>query len=363
MAFGSQNGKFGGGFGNKNTSFGGFQNTQTNNASTQGFGNSQNTTNTGGVFGKPGNTTGGFGSNSRSQKTTSSSNGDNTSANSTANNTTTANPNNNQTNPASLNESVKTEQKANSVCIRGKISQYKTFSEKDGNYRRLLPRKIYQSIAYKQRFEDFLHSFVVTEINGTDAAGNPIQQSYVVNVHGSTNYGASLVDNEEVEVKGKFTHDNILMASSISVIKGNIAIPIKIQHSVKNIVIATLAIILILFGIIGFASMDSGNSISDFFNSVWSFITAMFAIYVILLILYVISQFTRIGFMTRLLSGGRKSSPLLSMLIIAFILTLLLYNVFGIGTIVTSALSGILGAVGPVIVLIIALILLFKIFK
>lgn len=375
MAFGNQNGKFGGGFGNKNTSFGDFENTKNGNSSTGvfgnsnntnnnggGFGNSSNTNNNGGGFGTSRNTTGGFGSSTWKPTVTPPSNGGNVPGNGTGNSTT-VNPNNTQTNPATLNNPIQTKQKSNLVYIRGKISQYKTFSEKDGNYRRLFPRKLYQSIAYNQRFEDYLHSFVVTEIQGTDAAGNPIQQSYVVNVHGSTNFGASLVDNEEVEVKGKFTHDNILMASSINVIKGSTAIPIKFQRSVKNIAITIFAVALILFGIIGFASMGNGNSLSGFFNNVWSFITSMFAIYVILLILYVISQFTRIGFMTRLLSGGRRGSPLIAMLVIAFILTLLLYNVFGLGTIFTSALSGILGAVGPIIVLIIAIILLIKIFK
>ena len=51
------------------------------------------------------------------------------------------------------------------------------------------------------------------------------------------------------------------------------------------------------------------------------------------------------------------------MLVIAFILTLLLYNVFGLGTIMASTLSGALSAVGPIIVMIIGLVILFKAFR
>jgi len=100
-------------------------------------------------------------------------------------------------------------------------------------------------------------------------------------------------------------------------------------------------------------------------DKIWNFITTMIAVYVVLLILYVIASFTRIGFMTRLLSGGRgrRSSPLITILVIAFIITLLLYNVFGLGNAIASMLSGVLGAVGPIIVMIIGIVILFKAFK
>lgn len=356
MAFGSQNGRSSGGFGSK--SGGSFGNNSTNSNGTgfssnrkSYFGGTQNDTGKNNGFGS--NTTQSFGTGSQQQANTGASAGN------------TQSHQRSTTNASSPNKTTAvTSQKAFALSsIRGKISQYRTYSDKSGNYRRLLPRKIYQALVYRQRFEDLLHSFTVTEIQGTDSAGNPIQQKYVVNVHGSTNYGATLTDNEEVEVTGKFTHDNIMMAREIQVINGNIATPIKFQRSVKLIALTCIVAALFIFGIIGFASMDSGDSISGFMNNVWSFITTMFAIYVVLLVLYVVSMFTRIGLMTHLLSGGRKSSPFLTMLIIAFILTLILYNVFGLGAMVTSTLSGALNIIGPFIVMIIGLIILFRAFK
>lgn len=357
MAFGSQNGSTNGGFGSKN---GGVFGSNSNKMSGSGisgdgkfyFGGTQNNgTGSQSMFGSK--STSSFGASTTQQTNTGS-----------APNNTKSNQGKTVSTPISNKIPANTSAKIFSLpCIKGKISQYRTYSDKSGNYRRLLPRKIYQALVYGQRFEDLLHSFIVTEIKGSDNAGNPIQQKYVVNVHGSTNYGATLTDNEEVEVRGKFTHDNIMMAKDIRVINGSISTPIKFQRSVKLIALTCLVVALLILGIIGFASMGSGNPISGFMNNVWSFVTTMFAVYVILLILYAVSSFTRIGFMTRLLSGGRRrTSPLITMLVIAFILTLLLYNVFGLGTIMTSTLSGALSAVGPIIV-IIGVVILFKAFK
>jgi len=358
MAFGSQNGNTNGGFGSKN---GGMFGSDSNNMSGPcisgdgkiHFGGTQNNgTGNQGIFGN--NTTSNFGVGSTQQTNTAVPTTNTQSNQGKATNTPISNVSPSQT-------SAKT---FSLPCIRGKISQYKTYSDKTGNYRRLLPRKIFQALVYGQRFEDLLHSFIVTQTKGTDNSGNPIQQKYVVNVHGSTNYGATLTDNEEVEVRGKFTHDNILMARDIRVINGSVSTPIKFQRSVKLIALSVLVVALFILAIIGFSSMGSGNSISGFMNNVWSFITTMFAVYVILLVLYVVSSFTRIGFMTRLLAGGRRrSSPLLTMLVIAFILTLLLYNVFGLGSIVASTLSGALSAVGPIVVMIIGIVILLKAFR
>lgn len=358
MAFGSQNGRANGGFGSKT---GGAFGNNSNSKSGSGFsgngksyfGGTQNN-GSGDKSGFGSKATSNFGTGSTQQTSTGTPTG------------------NNQTNQGKATGThipskipSQTSAKFFSLqCIKGKISQYRTYSDKSGNYRRLLPRKVYQALVYGQRFEDLLHSFIVTEIKGSDSAGNPNQQKYVVNVHGSINYGATLIDNEEVKVTGKFTHDNVMMARDIRVINGNISTRVRFQHSVKLIALTCLIIALFVLGIIGFASMGSGNSISGFMNNVWSFITTMFAVYVILLIFYVVSSFTRIGFMTRLLAGGRRrSSPLITMLVIAFILTLLLYNVFGLGTIMASTLSGALSAVGPIIVMIIGIVILLKAIK
>lgn len=240
------------------------------------------------------------------------------------------------------------------VCIVGKVSQYRIYDGKTG-YRRLFPVRLYQSMAYGQRFEDVLHSFTVTDNNG---------RRYVVNVHGTTNYGATIVDNEKVEVTGKFTHDNILMAREVNVLNDGLVTPVKFQRAVKAIAIMWCAAILLLLGVIGLFNLG-GNSAPGFFNALWSFITTMFVVYIVLLVLYVVASFTKMGFMIRLLSGGRGrgGSPLIAMLIIAFFITLLLYNAFGIGTAVSSALTGALSAVGPIIIVIIGLIILLKAIK
>ena len=358
MSFGSQDGKSGG-FGSKSSSFG---------ANSSKKNGSDFSSNNKSYFGQTGNGTtekSGFGTNSGTSfgKTTP----QQTSTN-TGNNNASANRTSSQSNMARQSNSSNTtsNQKSKTAslkCIRGKISQYRTYSDKSGNYRRLFPRKIHQAIVYGQRFEDFLHSFTLTETQGVDRAGNPIIQKYVVNVHGSTNYGATLLDNEEVEVKGKFTNDNILMAKEICVINGSVSTPIKFQRSAKMIAVFTLValgLILLLCGL-----FSGGNSsVSGLMNTIKGFLTTMLTVYVILLILYFVSLFTRIGFMTRLLSGGRRrTSPLIAMLIIAFILSLLIYNVFGIGTAFGNAFSGALGAIGPIAIMIIGILLLFKVFK
>lgn len=369
MAFGSQNGRTGGGFGsggenifgsgsdnkggidffgNNNNSFGGSSN-GANGQSGTGFGQSSGSDQPSG-FGQKAD----FGTQAAKDR------------------------NNNPINNSSAQSGAKTSNSHTSLkkipirqknvfstsCIRGIVSSYTIYSSKSDNYRRLLPAKIYQAFAYDQRFEDLLHSFTLTETIGHDSAGLPIMQSHVVNVHGSTGYGANLTAHIEVEVTGKFTRDNILMAKEVKVINGNVATPVNFQHSVKLIALTCLAILLFALAIFGFVSIGNSSSLAGVMNTVWSFVTTMFAVYVILLILYVVSLFTRIGFMTRLLSGGRRrSSPLLTMLVIAFILTLLLYNVFGLGSIVVATLAGALDAVGPLIVTIIAIVILIKVFK
>lgn len=359
MAFGSQNGNSNGGFGSKGGGFFG----DTNNSGGFGFGSNtgfgQNTTpqtNTGFGQNTTQQTNTGFGQNTTQQNNTGA-NG-NTTGNNFGTSTVSNPPVSNKTSSATSRVKL-----SSLTCIRGKVSQYRTCSEKSGNYRRLLPRKIYQAIVYGQRFEDFLHSFTLTETKGVDNAGNPITQRYVVNVHGSTNFGATLMDNEEVEVKGKFTADNIFMASEVSVINGNVATPIKFQRSVKLTTLFVLVVVGLMLLMCGLMS-GGNNSMSAGMNVIWGFITTMFAVYVVLLILYVVSSFTRIGFMTRMLSGGRRgSSPLLTMLIIAFIITLMLYNVFGIGTAVGNLLAGALDVFGPIIVMIVGVVILLKVFK
>ena len=247
--------------------------------------------------------------------------------------------------------------------IRGKISQYRTYSDKSGNYRRLFPRKVYQAIIYGQRFEDFLHSFTLTEMQGVDGAGNPIIQKYVVNVHGSTNYGATLLDNEEVEVKGKFTSDNILMAKEIHVINGSVSTPIRFQRSVKMIVIFTLVAIGLTVLLCGLLTGGS-SSVLSIMSTIKGFLATMLTTYGTLLIIYFISLLTKSRLIARLLSGlGRHGSPFVSMLIIAFILSILSYNVFGIGTVVGNVFSRAIGAIAPIAITIIIVLLLFKAFK
>lgn len=242
------------------------------------------------------------------------------------------------------------------VCIRGKVSQYTVVNGKSGQYRRLFLRKLWQAIKYGQRLEDVLHIFTVTENVGRDDMGYSVTNTYVVNVHGSINYGASIVDHEDVEVKGRFTHDNILMAKEVNVLNGNMSTPVKFQHSVKFIAISCVIIAILL--LVLFTATGAGGSAM---GNIRDFIVTMFTIYIALLVLYLIASFTRIGFMVRLLSGGRKGkTPLLTMLIISFILTLIVYNVFGIGATIGNMIASVLGAIGPIIIVIIGVVILLK---
>lgn len=241
------------------------------------------------------------------------------------------------------------------ICIRGKVSQYKV-SDRTSGYRRLLPRKIKQAIQYGQRFEDVLHSFAVTEKSDRDAMGCCETNTYIVNIHGSTNYGASIVDNEEVEVFGQFTNDNIFMAREVKVINGTMATPVKFQRSVKLISACIIFAVCLLLGLIAALGADGGVM-----ANIGDFIVTMFVVYVILLILYLVASFSRFGIIARLSSSRKQNkSPLVAMLIVSFIVTLILYNVFGVGAAIGNMLFGALGMVGPIIIVIVAIVLLLK---
>lgn len=235
------------------------------------------------------------------------------------------------------------------VTVVGKVSQYRVSDKKDG-YRRYLPRKLSQAIFYGQRLEDHLHNFVVTEDNG---------ERHVVNVHGTTNYGAAIVDNERVEVQGKIDA-GVLLAEKVYVLNGSSRVQVKFQRDVKTITIVCCIAILLLLGLIGFGNAGSASGVG-LFTTIKNFLTTMFAVYVVLLVLYVVSLFTKLGFMLRLLGrGGRGSSPLLTMLVLSFIITLLLYNVFGLGSMLAGLFSSALSAVGPIAIVIIGIVLLVK---
>lgn len=239
-------------------------------------------------------------------------------------------------------------------CIRGKVAQYSSTGKEDGQYRRLLPVKIYQAIVYRQRLEDVLHRFTIRVEQGEDALGYQKYTDIPVNVHGTISGGLQIVDNAEVEVHGKY-RNGVLMADSIYVINNGYESKVGFQHSVKAITYGILSAIMLAF-ICFVAASTNGNFIAN----IKEFCTVWFVIAAVLTVLYLITSLTKIGLLTRMFSNRRRSFPLLGILLISLALAFLFVNYFGSIAGLGSYLSGWIYSLVPIIIIVVALFFIIK---
>lgn len=239
-------------------------------------------------------------------------------------------------------------------CIRGRVAQYSSTGKEDGEYRRLLPVKIYQAIVYRQRLEDVLHRFTVRVEQSEDALGYQNYTDIPVNVHGTIAGGLQIVDNAEVEVHGKYKN-GVLMADSVYVINNGYESKVGFQHSVKAITYGILSAIMLAF-ICFVAASSNGNFIAN----IKEFCTVWFVIAAILTVLYLITSLTKIGLLTRMFSNKRRSFPLFSILLISLALAFLFVSAFGSFAGFGSYLSGWIYSLVPIIIIVVALFFIIK---
>lgn len=243
------------------------------------------------------------------------------------------------------------------TTIRGRISQYSSTGSEDGNYRRLLVQRIYDAIVYKQRFENLLHRFTVRVEGGTDAFGNQEYFDVPVNVHGTIAGGMQLADNNEVEVTGTY-RGGTLMAREVTIIANGYRTPVQFQRAVGLITLSIAALVALIFGI--YVAVDSSNG-----GSIWptivDFLKTWGVVSLILLVLYVMFCVSRFGFQLMLLMRGQRSHPLLTIVLLGFILTVLILAKFGSAGNLLSALSSLGAAILPsAIVLLLMIFLVFR---
>ena len=118
---------------------------------------------------------------------------------------------------------------------------------------RFILQRIWQVLCYKQRYENRLHSFLLTQSSrgGTD-------DSVSVNIHGTMNGGVTIRDKLHVKVRGKFRHDNIFMAEKIWTVNGRTTAPVTFQHDVKLICSARRSSCYLFSPILNFALLERG---------------------------------------------------------------------------------------------------------
>lgn len=199
---------------------------------------------------------------------------------------------------------------------------------------RFILQRIWQVLCYKQRYENRLHSFLLTQSSrgGTD-------DSVSVNIHGTMNGGVTIRDRLHVKVRGKFRHDNIFMAEKIWTVNGRTTAPVTFQHDVKLIckvclVLGGLGLLILLLA--GLANLSySGPSSGVLKSSLTTFLGTWVLVAVLL---YMVSQNHRVrrSGLGRLLCGGR--SGILRLLVISLVLTLGILLIPGVREVILEIL-------------------------
>lgn len=257
-------------------------------------------------------------------------------------------------NKAEFKQSTNNKYFSGSMTICGRVSQYSSSGKEDGEYRRLLPVKIYQALVYKQRLEDVLHRFTVRVEQGEDALGYQNYTDIPVNVHGTISGGLQIVDNAEVRVHGKYCK-GVLMADSIYIINNGHESKVGLQHSVKAITYGILFAVMLAF--ICFVAVSTDG---NFFANIKSFCKVWLVIAAIITVLYLITSFSKFGMLTRMFSDKKRSFPFWGILLISLALAFLFVSVFGSFAGFGAILSGWIYSLVPIIIILVALFFLIK---
>ena len=236
--------------------------------------------------------------------------------------------------------------------IKGKVSQYSNSDIEGGRYRRLFAQKLFDAMLYGQRTEDLLHRFKVRVSEGIDTFGNEKYTDVEVNVHGTISGGSLIADNSEVEVSGKYKN-GVLMARRINVVNNGYRSPVNFQRSVGGTMYAVLAVAVLAFIII----LTAGSG-GNFFDKLGKLLTTWLITAAVLTVLYFLFSFSKIGMLSRMSSGKRRSFPLVGILLVSLVIAMLI--VYGFGANAGSLLSGVLSKVISAIVTIVVIFVILK---
>ena len=236
--------------------------------------------------------------------------------------------------------------------IKGKVSQYSNSDIEGGRYRRLFAQKLFDAMLYGQRTEDLLHRFKVRVSEGVDTFGNEKYTDVEVNVHGTISGGSLIADNSEVEVSGKYKN-GVLMARRINVVNNGYRSPVNFQRSVGGTMYAVLAVAVLAFIII----LTAGAG-GNFFDKLGKLLTTWLITAAVLTVLYFLFSFSKIGMLSRMSSGKRRSFPLVGILLVSLVIAMLI--VYGFGANAGSLLSGLLSKVISAIVTIVVIFVILK---
>ncbi|MBR4636757.1 MAG: hypothetical protein IKO51_10435 [Clostridia bacterium] len=236
--------------------------------------------------------------------------------------------------------------------IKGKVSQYSNSDIEGGRYRRLFAQKLFDAMLYGQRTEDLLHRFKVRVSEGVDTFGNEKYTDVEVNVHGTISGGSLIADNSEVEVSGKYKN-GVLMARRINVVNNGYRSPVNFQRSVGGTMYAVLAVAVLAFIII----LTAGAG-GNFFDKLGKLLTTWLITAAVLTVLYFLFSFSKIGMLSRMSSGKRRSFPLVGILLVSLVIAMLI--VYGFGANAGSLLSGVLSKVISAIVTIVVIFVILK---
>lgn len=242
--------------------------------------------------------------------------------------------------------------------IRGRVANYSNSESEPGMYRRLFFQRVGDALLYGQRFEDLIHRFTVRVSDDDFGGGDYIDVP--VNVHGTISGGIQLMDNAEVEVTGRF-RNGVLMARRIDVINGGLHTTVQFQRNVGAIVFGLALVAIVAFLALGgldFGAMALGN-LSGFLTN-WAIVSLIVAA----LWFFVISH---MGIAAQILFLHNGRFPFLGIVVIGFVLSLIMYNVLGLGTTAGLAfdalLSNLAPLVGPVLTLVIMIYALGLMFR
>lgn len=252
------------------------------------------------------------------------------------------------------NDKAATAFSAGTSCLCGKVSQYSNTLQEGGKYKRFIIIKLWHALVYRQRFEDILHRFTLRVPQGQDAYGNIMTTDVVVNAHGTIADGATISDNAEVEVIGKYC-GAVFMASEINVVQNGCKTPVKFQHSKTAILYGILAIVALLFLIYIGVSAPGG-----FFQNIGSFLKTWLITFIVVTVLYFIAIFSKLGIMFRMATGKQRKFPFVGLLLVSLVIALIIFYNFGIGAGIGSVLGSLFSSILEIAVMIVILFIICK---
>ena len=160
-----------------------------------------------------------------------------------------------------LESGSKTSSSGNHVVLTGRVTNYSRSSMQESGYRRSWFTKAWHALRYGQRTTDVLHRFTLRVDNGGGAC-NLGSTGTIVNVHGIIAAGASINENDVVEVEGTYSpRTGVLFARQIIVNSGGRNAKVRFQHDMGSVpkLLLLAVVIAAALGLWYFCSQYSGS--------------------------------------------------------------------------------------------------------